>query len=214
MTRSRDDLIADGVTVAGVDVGGMRADAAADEAARRSSARRSSARCAWPWPDTASSSPPQRSHLAADVDGMVDEALEREPRRAACPSRVWRGLTGREVDRELGAARELLARRGEALRAARAARRSTARRATPTSASRPRACRRSRRRPGLQARRAAACGPRSRRALDCDRRARARVRGHVKVVKPKVTTAELADEVPAGRHGRPRATSGCASSRT
>ena len=44
----------------------------------------------------------KRSHLAADVDGMVDEALE-VSRDGGLPSRVWRGVTGREVDRELEA---------------------------------------------------------------------------------------------------------------
>ena len=49
---------------------------------------------------------------------------------------------------------------------------------------------------GLQARRAAACA-----AVDAgrprrDRRRRARVRGHVKVVQPKVTTADLAEKYP------------------
>ena len=54
---SRDDLIAEGVTVAGVEVGGMRADAAAERSCAPSSGRRSSAPSAWPWPGTASSSP-------------------------------------------------------------------------------------------------------------------------------------------------------------
>ncbi len=55
---SRDDLIAEGVTVAGVKVGGMRADAAATKLRAPARARRSSAPSAWPSPDSASSSPP------------------------------------------------------------------------------------------------------------------------------------------------------------
>ena len=87
---SRDDLIAEGVHVAGVDVGGMRADAAAERlrAAARAGARapRAGGRGAGQrFKLTA-----RRTHLAADVDGMVDEALEREPRRRPAGTRVAR----------------------------------------------------------------------------------------------------------------------------
>ena len=53
---------------------------------------------------------------------MVDEALD-VSRDGGLPARVWRGLTGGEVDRELEARVSYSRRRGEALRAARAARR-------------------------------------------------------------------------------------------
>ena len=98
---SRDDLIAQGVTVAGVAVGDMRADAAATKLrAQLGPALERPVRvgvAGHRFKLTA-----QRSHLAADVDGMVDEALE-VSRDGGLPARLWRGVTGREVDRELGA---------------------------------------------------------------------------------------------------------------
>jgi len=98
---SRDDLVSEGVTVAGVDVGGMRADKAADKI-RASlgpglerpvrvavAGRRLKLTAA-------------RAHLVADVDGMVDAALEAS-RDGGLPARVWRGITGGEVDKEVEA---------------------------------------------------------------------------------------------------------------
>ena len=98
---SRDDLVAEGVTVAGVDVGGMRADAANDKLLdalgpgleRAVRVKVASQR----FKLTA-----ERAHLAADVNGMVDEALA-VSREGGLPGRVWRGLTGGEVDRSLDA---------------------------------------------------------------------------------------------------------------
>jgi lipoprotein-anchoring transpeptidase ErfK/SrfK len=98
---SREDLIADGVHVAGVEVGGMRATAAADRLrallgpalARPVRVRVAGHR----FKLTA-----RRSHLVADVDGMVDEALQ-VSRDGGLPARVWRGVTGRDVDQELEA---------------------------------------------------------------------------------------------------------------
>jgi lipoprotein-anchoring transpeptidase ErfK/SrfK len=98
---SREDLIADGVHVAGVEVGGMRATAAADRLrallgpalARPVRVRVAGQR----FKLTA-----RRSHLVADVDGMVDEALQ-VSRDGGLPARVWRGVTGRDVDQELEA---------------------------------------------------------------------------------------------------------------
>jgi lipoprotein-anchoring transpeptidase ErfK/SrfK len=43
-----------------------------------------------------------RAHLAADVNGMVDEAVDAS-REGGLPTRVWRGLTGGKVDRSLEA---------------------------------------------------------------------------------------------------------------
>ena len=98
---SRDDLIAEGVHVAGVDVGGMRADAAAERLrallgpALERPVRVTAAGHGYKL--TA-----RRSHLVADVDGMVDEALE-VSRDGGLPARLWRGITGREVKSELEA---------------------------------------------------------------------------------------------------------------
>jgi lipoprotein-anchoring transpeptidase ErfK/SrfK len=98
---SRDDLIADGVTVAGVNVGGMRADAAATRLrALLGPALERPVRVAVAGRRFKLTA--RRSHLVADIDGMVDEALE-VSRDGGLPARVWRGLTGSEVDRELEA---------------------------------------------------------------------------------------------------------------
>jgi len=188
---SRDDLIADGVTVAGVKVGGMRADAAAtklraqlgpalERPVRVSVAGRKFKLTA------------RRSHLAADVDGMVDEALE-VSRDGGLPSRVWRGITGREVDREVEArvtysgvtVKRFVRRVKRAVnRAPRDADVSFHTASLPAIPSRP----------GLRldARRLRASVES---ALDSIGGGRS-VRGHVKVVQPKVTTADLADKYP------------------
>ena len=116
---TRDDLIADGVTVAGVDVGGMRADDATskfretlgpglERPVRVAAAGRRLKLTA------------ERAHLVADVDGMVDEALE-VSRDGGLPARVWRGPDRGRGRQGAGGARHLLAGGREALRAARAA---------------------------------------------------------------------------------------------
>lgn len=98
---SRDDLIAEGVTVAGVDVGGMRADEAAERLrALLGPALERPVRVAAAGRRFKLTA--KRSHLVADVDGMVDEALE-ATRDASLPTRVWRGMTGGKVNRELEA---------------------------------------------------------------------------------------------------------------
>ena len=98
---TRDDLIADGVTVEGVNVGGMRAADAADKL-------RSTLGPGLERPVRVAASgrrlelTAERAHLVVDVDGMVDEALE-VSRDGGLPTRVWRGLTGGEVDKQLEA---------------------------------------------------------------------------------------------------------------
>jgi lipoprotein-anchoring transpeptidase ErfK/SrfK len=188
---SRDDLIADGVTVAGVNVGGMRADAAAtrlrallgpalDRPVRVAVAGHRFKLTA------------RRSHLVADVDGMVDEALE-VSRDGGLPARVWRGITGREVDRELearvtysGVTVKRFVRRVKRVvnRAPRDADVSFQTASLPAIPSRT----------GL---RLDAGGLRAsvREALDSIGGGR-NVRGRVAVVEPKVTTAHLADKYP------------------
>ena len=44
----------------------------------------------------------KRADLVADVDGMVDEALDRS-RSGGLPGRVWRGLTARSVSADVPA---------------------------------------------------------------------------------------------------------------
>jgi lipoprotein-anchoring transpeptidase ErfK/SrfK len=188
---SRDDLIAQGVTVAGVKVGGMRADAAATKLrAQLGPALERPVRVAVAghrYKLTA-----QRSHLTADVAGMVDEALE-VSRDGGLPSRVWRGITGRDVDRELGArvtysgvtVKRFVRRVKRAVnRAPRDADVSFHTASLPAIPSQP----------GLRldTRRLHAA---VKSALDSIGGGR-NVRGRVKVVHPKVTTADLADKYP------------------
>jgi lipoprotein-anchoring transpeptidase ErfK/SrfK len=99
---SRDDLIAEGVTVAGVDVGGMRADEARAKIRRtltgpleqpvrvRVAGQR--------FRLTA-----KRAQIVADVEAMVDAAVDRS-RDGWLPGRVWRGVTGARVDDDVPAA--------------------------------------------------------------------------------------------------------------
>jgi lipoprotein-anchoring transpeptidase ErfK/SrfK len=91
---SRDDLIAEGVSVGGVDVGGMRVD----EARRAVAARLAEpleqpiavARAGKRFTLSA-----EDAGVKADVDGMVDEALERS-REGSIVERVSRDITGGE----------------------------------------------------------------------------------------------------------------------
>ncbi len=98
---SRDDLIADGVKIQGVEIGGLRASAAkrklqaglAGRLDRPVRVRVAGRRFRLT---------PEKASIAVDVDGMVDEALDRS-RTGGLPGRVWRGLTGSDVDAELPA---------------------------------------------------------------------------------------------------------------
>jgi lipoprotein-anchoring transpeptidase ErfK/SrfK len=188
---TRDDLIADGVTVAGVDVGGMRADAANDKLlaalgpglerpVRVKAAGRTFRLTA------------ARAHLAADVNGMVDEAVDAS-REGGLPARVWRGITGGEVDRSLEArvsySRVAVKRfvrrvRSQVNRPPRDADVSFQTASLPAIPARN----------GLKVeRRRLLAAVES--ALTATGPART-VRGHVKVVKPKVTTDHLAQKYP------------------
>lgn len=93
---SRDDLIAEGVTVGGIDVGGMRAGKARAtlerqlaEPARRALTVRVAGRRF-----TLSA---ERARIATDVEGMVQEALAMS-RDGNLVARTFRALTGGEVD--------------------------------------------------------------------------------------------------------------------
>jgi lipoprotein-anchoring transpeptidase ErfK/SrfK len=98
---SRDDLIAEGVTIAGVDVGGMTT-----EDARRLVRRELQEPLERP---IAVFRGPQRFRLSAhdagvkaDVGGMVDEALQKS-RDGSIFSRVARDITGGEEDAQVSA---------------------------------------------------------------------------------------------------------------
>jgi lipoprotein-anchoring transpeptidase ErfK/SrfK len=97
--RANSDKIADGVRVGDVNVGGLSTDHA------RSRLR---ARVAEPlekpvtvtFERTKYTLSPERLELRADVDGMVDSALDAS-RSGGLPTRVWRYATGGSVDREI-----------------------------------------------------------------------------------------------------------------
>ena len=93
---SREDRIARGVTVGGIDIGGLRA---AD--ARRRLERELVAPLREPVVvearDRRFRLTAERAGVEADVDAMVDEALERS-RDGSVLTRTWRSLTGGDVD--------------------------------------------------------------------------------------------------------------------
>jgi L,D-transpeptidase catalytic domain/Putative peptidoglycan binding domain len=98
---TRDDLIVDGVTVAGVEVGGMRSSAAkgrlhTELAGRLERPVRLKAA------GRLFRLTPERASLTADLDGMIDAALDRS-RSGGLPGRVWRGITDSDVSAELPA---------------------------------------------------------------------------------------------------------------
>ncbi|HEU0023695.1 MAG TPA: L,D-transpeptidase family protein [Thermoleophilaceae bacterium] len=97
--NSRDDLIVPGVTVAGVDVGGMRADEARRVVARelREPLSQPVAVLHGSWRFELSA---RRAGVRADVDGMVDEAVEAS-RDGNIVSRVARDLTGGDEDTQV-----------------------------------------------------------------------------------------------------------------
>jgi lipoprotein-anchoring transpeptidase ErfK/SrfK len=188
---SRDDLIADGVSVAGVDVGGMRADAAAERLrALLGPALERPVRVAVAGQRFKLTS--KRSHLVADVDGMVDEALE-VTRDGGLPARVWRGLTGGKVNQELEA--RVSYSDVAVKRFVRRVRRTVDRPPRDAdvsfhTASLPAIPSRTGLRVDARKLRASVRG-----ALDSIGGGRS-VRGRVKVVQPKITTENLADKYP------------------
>ena len=99
LDSANSDQIADGVRVGDVEVGGL-----STEQARK----RLHARLAQPLEKTVTVTfegteyrlSPDRLELRADVDGMVDAALDAS-RSGALPTRVWRYATGGSVDREI-----------------------------------------------------------------------------------------------------------------
>ena len=188
---SRDDLIADGVTVAGVDVGGMRADGARERLhALLGPALERPVRVAVAGHRYKLTS--RRSHLVADVDGMVDEALD-VSRDGGLPARVWRGITGSSVDSELeGRVSYSAVTVNRFVRRIKRAVNRPPQDADVTfhTASLPAVPSRTGLRLDVRRLRASVLG-----ALDSIGSGR-NVRGHVKVVQPKVTTEHLGDKYP------------------
>ena len=98
---AQEDTIAEGVTVAGVDVGGMKADDA-----RRAVAEEVEQPLQRPlkvrYGGRSFKLSAKRARVEADVDGMVEEAVEKS-REGNMMSRVARSLTGGTVDAEISA---------------------------------------------------------------------------------------------------------------
>jgi lipoprotein-anchoring transpeptidase ErfK/SrfK len=98
---SRDDLIANGVTIAGVDVGGMRVDEA-----RRVVVRQLKEPLEQPIAVVRAGKrfrlSAEDAGVKADVDGMVDDALE-ESRDGSIVTRVSRDVTGGEEEAQVPA---------------------------------------------------------------------------------------------------------------
>jgi lipoprotein-anchoring transpeptidase ErfK/SrfK len=98
---SRGDLVAHGVKVAGIDIGGLHRDAA-----KRKLESELTRRLDRPVRVRAAGRvfrlTPRAASLAVDVDGMVDEAIDRS-RSGGLPGRLWRGLTGGDVNAQLDA---------------------------------------------------------------------------------------------------------------
>ena len=93
---SRSDEIADGVTIGGVDVGGMNADEATravDNALVKPLRRKVTVT----YEGVKYQLSAEKLGVDADVDGMVDRALEAS-QEGGLPTRVWRYATGGQVD--------------------------------------------------------------------------------------------------------------------
>jgi lipoprotein-anchoring transpeptidase ErfK/SrfK len=97
--RANSDKIADGVRVADVNVGGLSTDRARGRLQARL-ARPVEKPVTVTFEGTKYTLSPERLELRADVDGMVDAALDAS-RSGDLPTRVWRYATGGSVDREI-----------------------------------------------------------------------------------------------------------------
>ncbi len=90
------DQIAEGVTIGGVDVGGMTADEAR-EAVDQALVQPLRKPVLATYDGVKYQLSPEKLAVDADVDGMVDRALEAS-QEGGLPTRVWRYATGGEVD--------------------------------------------------------------------------------------------------------------------
>jgi hypothetical protein len=188
---SRNDRVADGVHVAGVDVGGLERGAA-EAKLRHDLERRLERPVRVLIAGRRFRLTPERAGLVVDVGAMTQEAIDRG-RSGGLPVRVWRGITGGNVDDDLPA---------DVSYSGRAVRRFVRRVAhrvdrPPRDAS-------------VKFQTASLPAEASETGLRVERRSLLRsvgaalalpgagrtVRGGVKVVEPKVTTGELAKKYP------------------
>jgi lipoprotein-anchoring transpeptidase ErfK/SrfK len=96
---SRDDTIAEGVTIGGVDVGGLDADAARSEVERNLIAPLSET-VTVKYGDEKFTLTRHESDVSADLDRTIDEALAAS-QEGGLAGRTWRALTGGEVDERI-----------------------------------------------------------------------------------------------------------------
>ncbi len=187
---SRNDVIAEGVTVAGVDVGGLR-QGEAESRLRREIAGGLERRVTVAVAGRRFHLTAKRAELVVDLEGMTEQAVEKS-RSGGLPGRVWREITDGRLDEELPARVEYsqLAVRGFVNRIARSLnRRPQDAKVEFATANLPAVPSQT----GLKLK-----SRRLRRAVEAaladpyDRK----VRGRVKVVQPKVSTADLSSKYP------------------
>jgi lipoprotein-anchoring transpeptidase ErfK/SrfK len=94
--QSQEDTIADGVRIGDVDVGSMSADEASS-AVRADLIKPLDKPVTVTYKGTRYVLNPEQLQIHADVNGMVDEALD-AGREEGLPSRLWRYATGGEID--------------------------------------------------------------------------------------------------------------------
>ncbi len=93
---SRSDEIAEGVTIGGVDVGGMTVSQASETVDKKLVAPLRN-HVVVKYDGVKYQLSPKQLKVSSDVEGMVDRALE-ESQEGGLPTRVWRYATGGEVD--------------------------------------------------------------------------------------------------------------------
>ena len=97
--KSKDDQIAEGIRIGDVDVGGLTPDEATKEV-HADLIKPLAKPVTVTYDGTRYVLSPQQLQLHADIDGMVDEALN-DSREGGLPSRLWRYATGGEVDESI-----------------------------------------------------------------------------------------------------------------
>ncbi len=190
-----------GSTIGGVDVGGLTADEATQARRPQSWSSRSTSRSRFSFEGASTGSAPRSSKVRADVDGMVDQALD-ESQEGGLPTRVValrHRRRGRRGDRP---ADHLLARGASTSSSRRSPRRSTATRSTPRSSPTPTSLNPFAGQTGV------AVDESKLRAQARAARFRARSgagsRSHVDEVAPEVTPGRARRRVPDLPHRRPR----------
>jgi len=96
---SREDQIADGVEIAGIDVGGMQVDEAR-RLVRAEVVEPLRKPVTVTFEDVKYQLSPEKLEVAADINGMVDQAVDAS-RDGGLPGRLWRYATGGEVSEEI-----------------------------------------------------------------------------------------------------------------